>query len=176
MMGIVLPLLEYDLWATLWERVVATDASSTGHGIAYWSVLEMGRVTWAKEAEFRGAYTALWQNPEQDPAMQERPLGLVGKERSTGAAVRRLQVPRRAAAIAIDRFSWACVAKPGGPAHIIVEEARATVCGFERSIRSPAAIERRILVLGDNSVCVRAMNKGRSASRQLNREVRRLAA
>lgn len=176
MMAIVTPLVEFDLWAPLWERVVATDASSTGHGLAYAAVPEAERIVWAKEAEFRGEYTAWWQNPDLDPGEQDKPLGLVVKDRASGAAVRRLRVPRRAAAIATDQFSWSCVAKPSGPAHITVEEARATVWGFEHSVRSPGALGRRILLLGDNSVSICALSKGRSASRQLNREVRHLAA
>lgn len=59
-------------------------------GVAYTPVPEADRVAWAKKAELRGVYTALWQDAEQDPATQERPLGPIVKERSAGAAVCRL--------------------------------------------------------------------------------------
>ena len=154
MCWMLLPLMVGDLGLPLDELVLATDASSTGHGLAYTHWREEVSREWSRQAEFRGSYTALWQSGDVHP---------------------RADGPRNAAEVPTSDYKWLTVGKPGGESHITIEEARAAIWGCEHKIRRASALETRTILLIDNAPVVCAFAKGRSASRLLNREVRRFA-
>jgi hypothetical protein len=63
---------------------------------------------------------------------------------------------------------WCEAAKPGGYAHITIEEAHAKLWSMESRLGRPSEFGTRVLHGGDNAACEGAFMKGRSASTRLN--------
>ena len=73
-----------------------------------------------------------------------------------------------------DLYRWRLAGRPGGMAHINLEEASAMVWSVHDRLRRPGEEGKKILQLVDSAVLCGAAKKGRSASRRLNRYMRKL--
>ncbi len=110
---------------------------------------------WCRMAEFRGCYTSL----QEDLDMALAPDG--------SQQVRKVVLPLKA-------FWWHHVGRPGGWSHITLEECRALRWATERRLHSARDLGKRCLHPVDNSSVSGACAKGRSASRALNYEMKKM--
>ena len=165
LMGVLLPLAETDLSLPISTLVTASDAAPGGHGLSFTRMSEQDVRESYRSAEFCGSYTSLCQDPDVAPTSQMKssfPLEPVAE--------------KKPANLPIVGASWQHVSRPGGYRHITLEECTAVRWGLEDRIRRPSEIECRAVALCDNTVTVFAIAKGRSSSRLLNAEVRKIAA
>ena len=140
------------------SRVVASDASPGGHGLAYtWVPTAESRV-WATYAAHRGDYLCLDERYEH-LAMSEQPRDHL-----------------RLASLPLGPFRWRTVARPGGMRHIVLEECAAHVWATESHLHYPEELGCRCVHLGDNAAQVGSHNKGRSSRRRVNHYCRKECA
>ena len=154
--ALLLPLARVRLDRPWCSRVVASDASPGGHGLA-WAASELATVQKIAQAcSHRGAYTSL-ELPEglKLDGLQRCPLARV----DIGGAARR----------------WFTAARRGGYSHITLEEANAFIWGLRSRLLRPQELGTRIIHPCDSAAWTGAVCKGRSASRKLNGRCRQAA-
>ena len=140
------------------NRVVASDASPGGHGLAY-TRLDPGEVRdWASWASHRGDYTCLDEKFEH--------MAVPFDERTH---LRKVKLP-------LEGRWWSTVPRPGGHRHITIEEYAAFVWSLEQRLHYADEIGCRCVQLADNGAQIGAHVKGRSSCLRLNRYCRKDAA
>lgn len=155
--ALLLPFGRLDFQAPWARRVVCTDASPGGHGLAYASLDERTVVDWGRLASHRGDYTAL--------------LNEVGLE---AAPVQHSHL--KPAELPLGDVAWKLVGRPGQFEVIALEEYDAYLWGLESRLRHSLELGSRCIHIGDNSTHVGAEVKGRSSSFRLNLRCRRSCA
>ena len=150
------PLIAADLSTPFSGTVLASDASSRGGGVTYTSMTPDEARFMADEHAGAGWYTSL------DPAHKP-----TGKPTMAPDKVSRVDQAKWKTAIAT-RWKHA--------SHINVLEAQAVVLALRWYISSRRHLHTRVPVLVDSSAVVGALAKGRSSSRRLLRQCRRVAA
>lgn len=146
------PVIRVDLRAPVADVVVATDASSTGGGMAYCRATPdlAGLV---EHGEVRGWHTH---------------MGMEGPVRAVPLGMRTV-IQRGTWRIGFShRWRW--------PDHINIHEMRAACLGVEWLVRSPQYHGKRVPLFIDSLVALGAFAKGRSSARRLNFYCRRMAA
>jgi hypothetical protein len=151
--AILVPFMSSDLDADWCTRVSVTDAAPGGHGRA-WSTMPAIIVSdLARYGDCKAPYVS---------ASLEHCVALDEKGRCPLARVR----------LPADVW-WTTVARPGGHALIMLEEAEATLWSMEDRCQRPAERGTRNIEFGDNAASVGSLAKGRSANRALNGKCRR---
>ena len=154
--AILLP-LSYMCFQQPWcPTVWASDASPGGHGMAYTVLSPDTAQSWARVAAHKGDYDIL---------IKESCLAIPAEKHQ------RLQ----GAILPLAQSFWHTVPRPGGYAHITLEEYDAFLwVETEKLLRG--VIGHRTVHVGDNAGQVGAHAKGRSSNRRVNRRCRRGAA
>ena len=153
---LLLPLATLDLSAPFCGRVICTDASSYGHGLAYTKVDTETTQRWSRACVHRGDSSSGLAGPEfvyRDPIC---PMGKVD--------------------FPLDKYFWHEVSRPGGGQHIVYEEFDASLWGIETRLHRPTETGCRTLHGGDSAACVASLAKGRSSTRAMNRRCRKVGA
>jgi len=151
----LLPLAQFSLAAPFSTRVVASDASPGGHGLSYGHVSEDTVASWARMSVFKGDYATLLDDIHLVP-VDHRPL-------------RRVQLD-------LSGIRWKHVGRPGGWRFIHLEETHALRWGVSSRGRFAGEVGARVVHLVDSATAVGSAVRGRSSSRQLNAELRKLSA
>ena len=151
--AILLPAVTMNLAKPWSRRVVSTDAAPGGHGEAYTFATEEVVQSWATLACHRGEYTSL--------------LAEHGLEAPQAGVSNMCH-----AYLPLKEYWWTEIPKPGGWAHIALEEYDAFNWSLERRLMRPDEVGCRVIQLGDNTTQVGAHSKGRSSSRALNSRCR----
>ena len=154
-MATLLPFAQCSVTSEFSEQVICSDASPGGHGFSYATAPPDDVQRWCRMAELRGCYTSL----QEDLDMALAPDGQ--------QQVQKVVLPLKA-------LWWHHVGRPGGWSHITLEECRALRWATERRLHSARDLGRRCLHPVDNSSVSGASAKGRSASRALNYEMRKM--
>lgn len=144
-------------WACFGSRVFCSDAALGGHGLCYGSVPAEDIRSWCRMADFRGGYSRFQGDDAEHVPGPDAPL------------------PSRVS-LPLHTMWWHRVGRPGGWEHINVEEAKALRWAVTHRAKMPGEQNIRCLHPVDNTSCVGAAAKGRSSSRSLNREMRKIAA
>ena len=153
----LVPMLEIDLAAPFAPRVETSDASPGGHGRAWatWSDHDVHEA--CRLVEGRGWYTNLGSQ-----------FCVTDEDERTCAAQQLRFDP--------SLWSWKKAGRPGGYAHINLEEANALVWSAHDRLRRADEQSVKALHIVDSTAVAGAAKKGRSASRLLNARMRQLCA
>ena len=127
-----------------------------GHGRSWMVLPEETIAGIARRCDTKGVYTNL-----------RLPHGVVLQPDGT-APIERVTMPRGQ--------QWRSAARPGGHAHITIEEAEATVWSLESRLHRSNEQCSRVAHGGDNIPAVCAFRRGRSSSFALNLKCRKAMA
>lgn len=144
----IAPLLFADLTRPVADVVVASDASSWGAGVVYCRPSRAERSALLSAQELQGWYTTLEE-------------GRVAPSRSRPLPASLLALCRR------DNWKVAICSKWKRKRHINIGEISAHTMGLEWAVRARRFHNTLLPFLLDSSVCLGALVKGRSSSRQL---------
>jgi hypothetical protein len=172
----LLPLLTASLRAPLFHRAVATDASELAAGVVSTPLTPaLTPLLWPLCASRRIAYAQCQLNSDSD-ANPLRHLHLLPTAAADQLRAEDAGFQRCYDAVADARWSTVLSRRWDRPEHINVLELRAALYGIHWVLSHPTSIDRRLLLLVDNTVALYSIWKGRSSAWQLLAVLRKIAA